>query len=453
MGCKQCKIFSIKHKENNNQNSNSTIIVQPQIFPKKKIRMKSFDYPFMPTLDNLPVELIYHILDRLDTNTIFTSLYNVCKRLNLILQTYDQYKLNLKSISMPYFHHICSLIRPQQIVSLILSDGNETVGLVKLFLEKFSIESFQRLRSLTLINIDDNEQMIRIFLSITDQLQILSIENSTEIYDDAVMDILMMIIEKQSLEKLSLDIARTRILNPSIIWPMRCFLNEIKLTGLCNISLFRHILLSAPNLKTFQAFDIDFDDEWIDDDGNEIEQNQMLPILNASNLISLSLIYARNDMEKIEWLLSQLTQLNYFKYLNIYDIHIESIYESDYSLLDGERWEKLLEYCHRFEFIFTIHIDDEDEEDESWNVHHYLSTFQTRFWREKNWNIVLEQYEKFLLMYSLPYAHNSHYYDRPIFFSIPNNPFLLNKSMDNVTKLRINMSAVNHLGIQASRMK
>jgi hypothetical protein len=442
MGCKQCKIFLTKHEQNTNHNS--TMIIQPQTKKIRKFQMKILDYPLIPTLDNLPVELIYHILDRLDTNTIFTSLYNVCKRLNLILQTFDQYKLNLKSISMPYFHHICSLIRPEQIVSLTLSDGKETVGLVELFLEKFPIESFKRLRSLTLINIDDNEQMIRIFLSITDELKILSIENSNEIYDDAVMDILMIIIEKKSLEKLSLDIERTRILNPSIIWPIKSFLQEIKLVGLCNISLFRRILLSAPNLKKFQAFDIDFDDEWIDDDDDEedeIDHRQILPIINACNLISLSLIYGRNEMEKFEWLIPQLTELKYFKYLNIYDFHIESIYESDYSLLDGQRWEKLLEHCQQFEFIFTIHIDDDD--DESWNVHHHLSTFQTRFWKEKNWNIVLEHYEKILLIYSLPYAHNSHYYDRPIFFSIPNNPFLLSKSMDNVTKLRINMSAVN----------
>ena len=456
MGCKQCKIFLTKHEQNtNNQDFNSTIIIQPQTFPKKKIRKystKTFDYPSIPTLDNLPVELIYHILDRLDTNTIFTSLYNVCKRLNSILQTYDQYKLNLKSISLAYFHRMCSLIRPEQIVSLTLSDGNQTVGLVKLFLEKFPIESFQRLESLTLKNIDDNEQMIRIFLSINHQLKILSIENSNEIYDDTVMDILMTIIEKQSLQKLCLDIERTRILNPSIIWPMRCSsLNEIKFVGLCNISLFRNILLSTPNLRKFQAFDIDFDDEWFDDNGEDIDQSRILPILNASNLISLSLIYARNEIEKIEWLLPQLTQLNYFKYLNIYDFHIEPIYESDYSLLDGERWEKILETCERFEFIFTIHIDEEDEDDESWNVHHYLSTFQTKFWKDKNWDIVLEQYEKIVLMYSLPYAHNSHYYDRPIFFSMPSNPFLLNKSMDNVTKLRINMPAVNNLGIQVCR--
>jgi len=350
---------------------------------------------------------------------------------------------------MTYFHRVCSLIHPEQIVSLTLSDGNNNVGLVELFLKKFHMESFKRLRSLTLINIDNNEQMIKIFLSITDQLRILSIENSNENYNDTVIDILMTIIGKESLHKLYLDFERHRILNPSIIWPTECFLQEIKLVGLCNMSLFRNILLYSPNLKKFQAYDIDLDDEWNDHDGDDeddgIGPRQMLPISNSSNLISLSLVDARNEMEKLEWLLPQFSELKYFKYLNVYDFHIESIYESDYSLLDGKRWEKILDNCNQFEFIFTIHFDDD-----SGNVHHYLRTFQTKFWQDKNWHIALEQYNKILLVYSLPYAHNSHYYDRATFFSIPHNPILLSQSMRHVTKLRINLTAVNSLGKQVS---
>ena len=354
MGCKQCKIFLTRHHENKNiieqnsipvQNIQQPIISSYETIPKihkRQLKLKSIKIDF-PTLDNLPVELIYSIFDQLDTYTIFTSLYNVCTRLNSIIHVYDQYKLNFKSISLADFHYICSLIRPEQIISLTLSDGNDNVGSVELFLKNFRIDSMKRLRSLTLVNIDDNEQMIRIFLSLTDQLQILSIENSNENYNNICIEILMTTIGKESLTKLSLDIERNRILNPTIIWPEECFLREIKFVGICNMSLFRNILLCSPNLKKFQAFDIDLDDEWTDQDENEdgeIEQRQMHPISNASNLTSLSLIYARNEMEKLEWLLPQFTELKYLKYLNVYDFRIESIYESDYSLIDGERWEK-----------------------------------------------------------------------------------------------------------------
>ena len=42
----------------------------------------------------LPVELIYHILDQLDSLTIFLSCRNVCIRLNDITNTYSRYQVN-----------------------------------------------------------------------------------------------------------------------------------------------------------------------------------------------------------------------------------------------------------------------------------------------------------------------------------------------------------------------
>lgn len=440
MGCQQCKILFTRQEKSTvnftdihrSVRSSITVTTEPSIAPSL-------------TFENLPVELIYHILDRLDTDTILTSLYNVSPRLNSIVRNYDRYQVNFKSISLRYFHRICSVIRPEQIISLTLTDGNETVGLVELFLRKFPMDSFEHLQSLTLINIDDNEQIIRILLSLTDRIRVLSIENTNEVYEDTVMDILMLVIGKRSLRKLSLDMERERMANPSILWPMECFLQEIRLVGLCNLALLRQILLSTPNLRKFQAYDIDFDDEWIDEnDENDLERRPILPIENASNLTCLSLVYARNEMDKLEWLLPQFPHLIYFKYLNIYDIHIEPLYENDYSLFDGERWEKLLHHCEHFEFIFTIHPDEDDDED-SWNIHQCFATFQTQFWKEKNWYTALEQYEKYLLIYSLPYPHHSHYYDRPKYLSLTNYPLLRRQSMEFVTKLRINLSAINEV--------
>lgn len=42
-------------------------------------------------LSSLPVELTYRILDNLDEITIFTSFYNVCTRLNSIINSYRRY--------------------------------------------------------------------------------------------------------------------------------------------------------------------------------------------------------------------------------------------------------------------------------------------------------------------------------------------------------------------------
>ncbi|CAF1007168.1 unnamed protein product [Rotaria sordida] len=44
------------------------------------------------SLHTLPVDLVYHILDKLDRLTILLSLRNVCTSLNTIIDTYHQYK-------------------------------------------------------------------------------------------------------------------------------------------------------------------------------------------------------------------------------------------------------------------------------------------------------------------------------------------------------------------------
>ena len=473
MGCKQCKFLGVKPSVRPDESvvwdgHNTVLRVRPVLHHEpivlslddatprihkraRKCKFKDTDFPSSSTLDTLPVELIYHLLDQLDTFTIVTSLYNVCKRLNSIIQHYDQYHLHFKSIPISYFYRVCSVIRPEQVVSLTLSDGHENVGLVKLFLETFQLESFHRLRTLTLLNIADNEQISKIFLSVNDQLQHLAIENVQETYNETVMDILMTLIRKPVLRTLTLDIERERLLNAPIVWAAECSLREIRFVGMCNITLFRNILLCSPNLEIFEAFDIDMDDEWVEDEDedeeNPIDHREMLPIANASNLKSLSLVYARNDMERLKWFLPQFTSLTYFKYLNIYDYHLESIHVNEYAMFDGQSWEQMLGQCQRFEFILTAQLHNQ-----GWHHPGALESFQTRFWQEKNWPVAFEKFENVALLYSIPYAHHSYYYDRATFSSIPNNRFLLRKSMENITKLRVNLMAVNHLDKQVREL-
>ena len=47
----------------------------------------------IPYLDILPVELIFHILNYLDTDTILLSFRYICKRFYIITNAYNQYKL------------------------------------------------------------------------------------------------------------------------------------------------------------------------------------------------------------------------------------------------------------------------------------------------------------------------------------------------------------------------
>jgi hypothetical protein len=104
-------------------------------------------------LDNLPVELIHHLLSYFSANEIFYTFTNVTSYIDAVLLAYSNYKVNFKSITKTNFHLTCQHIIPDQVISLTLSDDEETPGLLQLFLSRFQINLFTRLQSLRLFDI------------------------------------------------------------------------------------------------------------------------------------------------------------------------------------------------------------------------------------------------------------------------------------------------------------
>jgi hypothetical protein len=62
----------------------------------------------------------------------------------------------LESIRKSHFDLICRSIRPEQVISLILSDKIDTPNQSELFRSFFSIEQFIHLRALKFIKLDDD---------------------------------------------------------------------------------------------------------------------------------------------------------------------------------------------------------------------------------------------------------------------------------------------------------
>ncbi len=61
------------------------------------------------SLATLPIDLIYRILDNLDPLEILLSVQDVCTRLNAIIESYHQYKVNFIWIfkkSLYQLHHM-----------------------------------------------------------------------------------------------------------------------------------------------------------------------------------------------------------------------------------------------------------------------------------------------------------------------------------------------------------
>jgi hypothetical protein len=104
-------------------------------------------------LDNLPVELIHHLLNYFSAYEIFHSFTNVSSYIDHILSAYSSYSVNFKSITKKEFDFVCHRIIPEQVISLTLSDHKDTPGQIERFLSRFQINQFIGLRSLTLINL------------------------------------------------------------------------------------------------------------------------------------------------------------------------------------------------------------------------------------------------------------------------------------------------------------
>ncbi len=104
-------------------------------------------------LDILPVELIHHLLNHFSAHEILYTFTNVSSYIDDVLLKYSNYCVNFKSVTRKEFESVCQRIKPDQVVSLTLSDDEYTPGLVELFLFRFEINQFTRLRSLTLVEV------------------------------------------------------------------------------------------------------------------------------------------------------------------------------------------------------------------------------------------------------------------------------------------------------------
>ncbi|CAF1503212.1 unnamed protein product [Adineta steineri] len=130
-------------------------------------------------LDRIPIEIFYIIFDYFWAHEILHSFNNISNYLDSILSNYNHYLINFESIRKSHFDLVCRSIRPEQVITLILSDKIETVNQSQLFQSLFSIEQFTHLRALKLIELDDDGESF--FSSLYKIPRLLSLEINTKI--------------------------------------------------------------------------------------------------------------------------------------------------------------------------------------------------------------------------------------------------------------------------------
>jgi len=146
--------------------------------------------PHYCILDQLPVELLHTLFTYFSAHELLSTFYNISDYVIATLKTYCAYQVDFKSISKSQFRCVCRHVRPEQVISLTLCDGNDTSGQSELFFSHFKIEQFIRLRSLTLIEIEFKSlESIFFNLSKLNQLRSFSFDASTIKHTYGSMDL------------------------------------------------------------------------------------------------------------------------------------------------------------------------------------------------------------------------------------------------------------------------
>ncbi|CAF2850623.1 unnamed protein product [Rotaria sp. Silwood2] len=333
------------------------------------------------SLSTLPVELIYRILNILDNETILFSFGNVCKRFQFIIHTYNQYKLNFQSISKPYFDSICQLIHPENIISLTLSNDNRTPNQIKCFFSFFQIQQFICLRSLKLIDVDEDDfhrifQFKHILISLAFTFRNNVLQNSE------TLPLISSIISNNSLRQLDLFLSLKNI--NDLLWPNQCLLQSLILSQRINFKQFSTILSYSLQLKTIVLQDCIAED---------LTDNDSL--ISYPQLISLTFDDSELNMNECQIILSLTPSLEHF--------HIVG----GRSLSNGLCWEEFIKKkllkLNKFEFAFCGDTDVIFED--SIKVESLMTSFRTPFWIDnKHWFVVCYYFKnsaKYSL-YSLP---------------------------------------------------
>ncbi|CAF5089075.1 unnamed protein product, partial [Rotaria sp. Silwood1] len=274
------------------------------------------------------------------------------------------------------FDLICRNIRPEQVISLILCDSDDTSGESELFFSYFQIEQFIRLQSLTLIEIE--------FKSHTYGPMDLNSGNKLQQINSILIHTYAQILPQ--LKFLNLNgggvLESIQLSN----------LQRLKL-GSCSIDKLETITHLAPQLKSLDVC-INF--------GEMNFQSIILP--TRLTRLNLQIDFFPVSMDNMEYFLS-----NCF-YLRHLELHLAGYAD----LTDGQRWQALTNSLVTFYFKFDIHICINF-------IEQILDSFRTSFWlEEKHWFIAYYNDYLFSIPYFAPEQVDSSY-QSVIYSTAPDN--------------------------------
>ncbi|CAF2503643.1 unnamed protein product [Rotaria sp. Silwood2] len=347
-----------------------------------------------PSLTTLPIEIVYQIFDSLDAQTILSSVRGTCRRLKSLASSYDKFVLDFIRIRKPEFELICRLIDPRQVITLILCHEDETLFQTDLFISYFHNKYFSRLRSLTLLHIDERHFKFILKCININSLNSFSlvIKKADERYKKSTAVLLSSIISQKNLRRLEFEIPPRLI--PSSTWSVQCMIQHLRISA-CTTFCPCTILQCSPMLQTIS---VNF----------ETSKKDHIVLADAwktpfTQLHSLTLENLSTKIEVLESLLLLIPSLTNFKMIGIGNF------------FDGNRWEQFIQanlpFLNKFEFYLERTADADYNRTD---VELIIASFRTPFWLEyKKWFVTCEykiNLPRSILLYSIPICVSSMVY-------------------------------------------
>ena len=381
-----------------------------------------------PTLSTLPVEILYQILDYLDTETILLSVRYVTKTFYLISNSFNRYHIDFSVLSKRYFDIICRLIDPENIVSIVLSDEDTTPGQINLFLTRFRIHHFPHLHSLTFRSINWTDLHIILTDILPCSLTSFSIHSQGK-QSKSTLYLLSQLLNQSNLKLFSLNTHAHQIEG------IFKNISESSLThltvGIITFNEYQIILRYCSQLRTLRV-----DDCWISD------TDRFLSTESHRQLTSLTLQDTNRSIEQLESFLSLSP--------SIIELKIINSLSTPNSLIDGSKWEALIKtklpLLRSFHFVFyQVHLRiyqcDAD-------VEILIRPFRSSFWLEdKQWFVKCQSIKSLhkVKLFTIPFPSSSYDYNHDpdqILLSTTPRKFNHSSIMEHIRRLSIDLSEI-----------
>jgi hypothetical protein len=199
------------------------------------------------SLVSLPVEILHRIFDHLDVYTIIGSVRCVSTQLHAIVNSYDRFQLKFDSTRKSYLKVISRLVKPSNIISLVLSGDYTYQGYIELFLVNFNISQFTRMRSLILDKVN-NIEMDQILQHVTTNSLVSLTVDIRERKNNTIFSVIFSVVVHQTnLQKLYLNNLDYTVIE--IPWPNQSKLEQLTIRD-CTYHGYRIILCNLHCLRT-----------------------------------------------------------------------------------------------------------------------------------------------------------------------------------------------------------